>query len=135
MLQYSSSNDKLDLLNVTAFSLPPMVPCSYIRSIVHVHSACCPAILFFLIFFYEAVNWCKHVHLQDLADIVPKDTLIWKLKLLKSAASYTNSRIHAVKAEVLVLSRSFFSLVLVPVPLHIPRHHFIASPLHMNLCF
>lgn len=73
--------------------------------------------------------------LSDLADIVPKDTLIWKLKLLKSAASYTNSRIHAVKAEVLVLSRSFFSLVLVPVPLHIPRHHFIASPLHMNLCF
>ncbi|KAL9393263.1 hypothetical protein Peur_012548 [Populus x canadensis] len=42
--------------------------------------------------------------LSDLADIVPKDTLIWKLKLLKSAASYTNSRIHAVKAEVLVLS-------------------------------
>ncbi|KAF9681672.1 hypothetical protein SADUNF_Sadunf05G0026300 [Salix dunnii] len=41
---------------------------------------------------------------SDLTDIVPKDTLIWKLKLLKSAASYTNSRIHAVKAEVLVLS-------------------------------
>ncbi|CAK7340880.1 unnamed protein product [Dovyalis caffra] len=40
----------------------------------------------------------------DLVDIIPKDTLIWKLKLLKSAASYTNSRLHAVKAEVLVLS-------------------------------
>ena len=44
-----------------------------------------------------------------MADIVPKDTLIWKLKLLKSAAAYANSRLHAVKAEVLVLARSSFS--------------------------
>uniref|UniRef100_A0A6M2EXF1 Acyltransferase n=1 Tax=Populus davidiana TaxID=266767 RepID=A0A6M2EXF1_9ROSI len=43
-------------------------------------------------------------HLSDLVDLIPKDTLIWKLKLLKSAASYANSRLHAVKAEVLVLS-------------------------------
>ncbi|XP_061946666.1 phytyl ester synthase 1, chloroplastic-like isoform X2 [Populus nigra] len=43
-------------------------------------------------------------HLSDLVDIIPKDTLIRKLKLLKSAASYANSRLHAVKAEVLVLS-------------------------------
>ncbi|KAK3418451.1 hypothetical protein EUGRSUZ_H04409 [Eucalyptus grandis] len=43
-------------------------------------------------------------HLSGLADIVPRETLIWKLKLLKSAASYTNSRLHAVKAEVLLLA-------------------------------
>ncbi|KAJ6434309.1 hypothetical protein OIU84_017921 [Salix udensis] len=43
-------------------------------------------------------------HLSDSVDTIPKDTLIWKLKLLRSAASYANSRLHAVKAEVLVLS-------------------------------
>ncbi|CAK7340881.1 unnamed protein product [Dovyalis caffra] len=37
--------------------------------------------------------------LSGLADIIPKDTLLWKLKLLKSAAAYANSRLHAVKAE------------------------------------
>ncbi|XP_019440518.1 PREDICTED: acyltransferase-like protein At1g54570, chloroplastic [Lupinus angustifolius] len=43
-------------------------------------------------------------YLPELADIIPRDTLLWKLKLLKSAASYANSRLHAVKAEVLVLA-------------------------------
>ncbi|XP_068340798.1 phytyl ester synthase 1, chloroplastic-like [Pyrus communis] len=43
-------------------------------------------------------------YLSSLADIVPRDTLLWKLKLLKSAAAYANSRLHAVKAEVLVLA-------------------------------
>lgn len=42
--------------------------------------------------------------LPELANIIPKDTLLWKIKLLKSAAAYTNSRLHAVKAEVLVLA-------------------------------
>ncbi|KAF1893948.1 hypothetical protein Lal_00003863 [Lupinus albus] len=43
-------------------------------------------------------------YLPELADIIPRDTLLWKLKLLKSASSYANSRLHAVKAEVLVLA-------------------------------
>lgn len=42
--------------------------------------------------------------LSGLSDIIPKETLVWKLKLLKSGASYANSRLHAVKAEVLVLA-------------------------------
>ncbi|MCO5564587.1 hypothetical protein L7F22_018251 [Adiantum nelumboides] len=42
--------------------------------------------------------------LPSLADIIPKDTLKWKLKLLQTAAAYANSRLHAVKAEVLVLA-------------------------------
>ncbi|XXG79310.1 hypothetical protein AAC387_Pa09g0411 [Persea americana] len=42
--------------------------------------------------------------LSGVADIMPKVTLLWKLKLLKSAALYANSRLHAVKAEVLVLA-------------------------------
>ncbi|KMT13485.1 hypothetical protein BVRB_4g082640 [Beta vulgaris subsp. vulgaris] len=42
--------------------------------------------------------------LSVISDIIPKDSLVWKLKLLKSAAAYANSRLHAVKAEVLVLA-------------------------------
>lgn len=49
-----------------------------------------------------------HSSCQGLADIIPKDSLLWKLKLLKSAASYANSRLHAVTAEVLVLARLNF---------------------------
>ncbi|KAF5453906.1 hypothetical protein F2P56_023618 [Juglans regia] len=45
-----------------------------------------------------------HFCWQGFDDIIPKNTLLWKLKLLKSAAAYTNSRLHAVKAEVLILS-------------------------------
>lgn len=41
--------------------------------------------------------------LSVLSDIIPKETLLWKLKLLKSAAAYANSRLHSVTAEVLVL--------------------------------
>ncbi|KAJ0976217.1 hypothetical protein J5N97_018182 [Dioscorea zingiberensis] len=43
-------------------------------------------------------------YLSDLADIIPKETLLWKLKLLKSAAAYVNSRLHAVEADVLILA-------------------------------
>ncbi|XP_021742329.1 acyltransferase-like protein At1g54570, chloroplastic isoform X2 [Chenopodium quinoa] len=42
--------------------------------------------------------------LSVISDLIPKDALLWKLKLLKSAAAYANSRLHAVKAEVLVLA-------------------------------
>ncbi|XP_026449370.1 acyltransferase-like protein At1g54570, chloroplastic [Papaver somniferum] len=42
--------------------------------------------------------------LSGLADIIPKKALLWKIKLLNSAAAYTNSRLHAIKAEVLVLA-------------------------------
>ncbi|GMY21173.1 phytyl ester synthase 1, chloroplastic-like isoform X1 [Fagus crenata] len=43
-------------------------------------------------------------YLSGFVDVIPKDSQLWKLKLLKSAAAYANSRLHAVKAEVLVLS-------------------------------
>ncbi|TVU20888.1 hypothetical protein EJB05_30489 [Eragrostis curvula] len=42
--------------------------------------------------------------LSELADIIPRDTLLWKLKLLKTGAAYANSRLHAVQAEVLFLA-------------------------------
>ncbi|KAI3468633.1 hypothetical protein Pfo_025296 [Paulownia fortunei] len=41
---------------------------------------------------------------SGLADILPKQTLIWKLKLLKSAAAFSNSHLQAVKCEVLILA-------------------------------
>ncbi|GJN05270.1 hypothetical protein PR202_ga22885 [Eleusine coracana subsp. coracana] len=42
--------------------------------------------------------------LSELADIIPRDTLLWKLRLLKTGAAYANSRLHAVQAEVLLLA-------------------------------
>uniref|UniRef100_A0A7N0UA87 AB hydrolase-1 domain-containing protein n=1 Tax=Kalanchoe fedtschenkoi TaxID=63787 RepID=A0A7N0UA87_KALFE len=42
--------------------------------------------------------------LSVMSDIIPKETLLWKLKLLDRAAAYANSRLHAVKAQVLVLA-------------------------------
>nr|KYP55885.1 hypothetical protein KK1_002111 [Cajanus cajan] len=43
--------------------------------------------------------------LPVLADILPKETLLWKLKLLKSASAYAHSRLYAIKAQTLILSR------------------------------
>ncbi|KAG8045433.1 hypothetical protein GUJ93_ZPchr0008g13587 [Zizania palustris] len=42
--------------------------------------------------------------LSESGHTVQMDTLVWKLKLLKSGADYTNSRLHAVQAEVLLLA-------------------------------
>uniref|UniRef100_A0A803MHJ3 Serine aminopeptidase S33 domain-containing protein n=1 Tax=Chenopodium quinoa TaxID=63459 RepID=A0A803MHJ3_CHEQI len=40
---------------------------------------------------------------QVLADILPRETLLWKLQMMKSACSFANSRLHAVKAQILIL--------------------------------
>jgi len=58
---------------------------------------------------FNCIMYC-----QELANVIPRDTLLWKLKLLKSAAAYANSRLHAVKAEVLVLARFLLSLEFTP---------------------
>ncbi|KAL5717430.1 hypothetical protein ACHQM5_010432 [Ranunculus cassubicifolius] len=42
--------------------------------------------------------------LSVLADILPRESLLWKLEMLKSGASYANSRIHAIKSETLILA-------------------------------
>lgn len=39
-----------------------------------------------------------------LADILPRDTLLWKLQMMKSACLFVNSRLHAVKAQILILA-------------------------------
>ncbi|XP_061352391.1 phytyl ester synthase 2, chloroplastic-like isoform X2 [Gastrolobium bilobum] len=41
--------------------------------------------------------------LPVLADILPKETLLWKLKMLKSASAYAHSRLYAIKAQTLIL--------------------------------
>ncbi|KAG8656016.1 hypothetical protein MANES_04G090600v8 [Manihot esculenta] len=43
-------------------------------------------------------------YLSVLADILPRETLLWKLQMLKSASAYANSRLHAVKAQTLILT-------------------------------
>ncbi|KAI4350464.1 hypothetical protein L6164_004917 [Bauhinia variegata] len=42
--------------------------------------------------------------LPVLAELLPRETLLWKLDLLKSASAYANSRLHAIKAQTLILS-------------------------------
>ncbi|KAD6796085.1 hypothetical protein E3N88_06981 [Mikania micrantha] len=42
--------------------------------------------------------------LPGLNEVSSAETLVWKLRLLDSACSYTNSRLHAVKAQTLILS-------------------------------
>ncbi|KAK1257380.1 Acyltransferase-like protein [Acorus gramineus] len=42
--------------------------------------------------------------LQLLGDVLPKETFLWKLKMVKSASLYANSRLHAVKSQTLVLA-------------------------------
>ncbi|XP_052189416.1 phytyl ester synthase 2, chloroplastic-like isoform X2 [Diospyros lotus] len=43
-------------------------------------------------------------YLSVLADVLPGETLLWKFQMLRSGATYTNSRLHAVKAQTLILS-------------------------------
>ncbi|CAK7350126.1 unnamed protein product [Dovyalis caffra] len=43
-------------------------------------------------------------YLNVLANILPRETFLWKLQMLKTASAYANSRLHAVKCQTLVLS-------------------------------
>ncbi|KAF5479268.1 hypothetical protein F2P56_000102 [Juglans regia] len=43
-------------------------------------------------------------YLSVLSDVLPRETLRWKLQMLKSASAVSNSRLHAVKAQTLILS-------------------------------
>ncbi|CAI8616821.1 unnamed protein product [Vicia faba] len=38
-----------------------------------------------------------------LADILPKETFLWKLKMLESPSAYADSRLYAIKAQTLIL--------------------------------
>ncbi|XP_065620526.1 phytyl ester synthase 2, chloroplastic isoform X2 [Quercus suber] len=51
-------------------------------------------------------------YLSVLADILPRETLRWKLQMLKSGSAVSNSRLHAVKAQTLILSSGRDQLLL-----------------------
>ncbi|KAF0914405.1 hypothetical protein E2562_028495 [Oryza meyeriana var. granulata] len=42
--------------------------------------------------------------LTSLLDVLPKESIVWKLKMLRTASSFVNSRLHAVKAQTLVIA-------------------------------
>ncbi|KAF6161580.1 hypothetical protein GIB67_009459, partial [Kingdonia uniflora] len=42
--------------------------------------------------------------LSILGNILSRESILWKLRMLQSASSFTNSRLHAVKSEVLLLA-------------------------------
>ncbi|KAJ8771913.1 hypothetical protein K2173_027090 [Erythroxylum novogranatense] len=43
-------------------------------------------------------------YLSVLNDILPRETLLWKLQMIKSASAYANSRLHAIRAQALILT-------------------------------
>ncbi|KAF5735853.1 Esterase/lipase/thioesterase family protein isoform 1 [Tripterygium wilfordii] len=43
-------------------------------------------------------------YLSVVADVLPKETLLWKLKMLKSSSAFVTSQLHAVEAQTLILS-------------------------------
>ncbi|KAJ7976278.1 Acyltransferase-like protein, chloroplastic [Quillaja saponaria] len=43
-------------------------------------------------------------YLSILADMLPRETLLWKLQLIQQASAYVNSRLHDVNSEILLLS-------------------------------
>ncbi|KAI8533367.1 hypothetical protein RHMOL_Rhmol10G0003700 [Rhododendron molle] len=43
-------------------------------------------------------------YISVLVDSLPRETLMWKLQMIGSASAYANSRLHAVKAQTLILS-------------------------------
>ncbi|RDX65140.1 Acyltransferase-like protein, chloroplastic, partial [Mucuna pruriens] len=51
----------------------------------------------------DFITFSLSLPVMVLADILPKETLLWKLKILKSASAYANSRLSAVKAQTLIL--------------------------------
>ncbi|KAH9625629.1 hypothetical protein KSS87_019989 [Heliosperma pusillum] len=41
--------------------------------------------------------------LQVIANLLPGNTLLWKLEMLQNACAYANSRLHAIQAQTLIL--------------------------------
>ncbi|KAK7847384.1 acyltransferase-like protein [Quercus suber] len=83
-LAVASRNPAIDLVLYYQIQLQPLFPIlEAMPDELHVQ---------FPIFL--ALSW-------GIDDIIPRDTFLWKLKLLKSAAAYANSRLHALKPKFL----------------------------------
>ncbi|KAF5961520.1 hypothetical protein HYC85_002729 [Camellia sinensis] len=50
------------------------------------------------------IAWASYISV--LADVLPGETLLWKLQMLGSASLYVNAHLGAVKAQTLILSSS-----------------------------
>ncbi|KAI8031205.1 Acyltransferase-like protein [Camellia lanceoleosa] len=48
------------------------------------------------------IAWASYISV--LADVLPGETLLWKLQMLESASLYVNAHLGAVKAQTLILS-------------------------------
>ncbi|OAE25357.1 hypothetical protein AXG93_4620s1720 [Marchantia polymorpha subsp. ruderalis] len=130
-LAIASRNPKLDLVLVlvnpsTSFRESPLQP--LIPLIEALPPALFPAVPVLLgLATYDPVQWASQIatkiapsigsgqispdsitgalrSLLDVVDAFPKSILPWKLKMLESGARYANSRIRAVKADVLILA-------------------------------
>ncbi|XP_044377244.1 acyltransferase-like protein At1g54570, chloroplastic isoform X8 [Triticum aestivum] len=44
---------------------------------------------------------------EFLVDVLPRETIVWKLQMLRIASSFVNSRLHAVRAQTLVLASGY----------------------------
>ncbi|XP_024046866.1 acyltransferase-like protein At3g26840, chloroplastic isoform X3 [Citrus clementina] len=64
----------------------------------------------------DSVALPLYLSLQVLTDILPQETLIWKLQMLKTASTFVNARLHAVEAQTLILS-SYIEQMFSPVTL------------------
>lgn len=54
--------------------------------------------------------------MQTLSRIFPKDALLWKLEMLKSAIASVDSYIYSVRADTLLLFRSYKFLCFIGPP-------------------
>lgn len=52
----------------------------------------------------------NNLRMQILADTFGRETLLWKLKFLDSAALFANAHLHLVQAHTLILSRFVISI-------------------------
>ncbi|GLJ23735.1 hypothetical protein SUGI_0449990 [Cryptomeria japonica] len=49
-------------------------------------------------------GWSPPSVQRTLATLIPRESLLWKFRMLRSAELYTNARLHAVKAHVLLVA-------------------------------
>ncbi|KAL4306993.1 hypothetical protein AHAS_Ahas16G0233800 [Arachis hypogaea] len=91
-LKYHSERIAIAYALISTSEGSPIVVMKNIRACTNCHAA------------IKAISKIVGREITALADILPKETLLWKLKLLRSASAYANSRLHAVKAQALILS-------------------------------
>ncbi|KAH9307321.1 hypothetical protein KI387_035232, partial [Taxus chinensis] len=50
-------------------------------------------------------GWSPPSVQRTLAKLIPRESLLWKFRMLRSAELYANARLHAVKCNVLLITR------------------------------